>query len=287
MLKARRNQETTIYCGNLDANVREDLLFELMVQAGAVVSVHMPKDKVMGTHSGYGFVEFLTRRDAEYATGILAGVKLFGRPLKINFAGDKDRQAVAAATAAAAGNTDHTASAAIVSDRVQAVESIGAELFIGGLDPLADERLLVETFSGFGTLLRMPRVVRGEGDRLGKGFVSYASFDAADAAITAMDRQFLANRPITVGYAFKQGSATEKHGSQAERLLAQRAIENGVRVVPLHPVDSGSGMVGARTGANALPTKSSTLPQGFTAATTNVNGYSTVPAPPPPPGTRR
>ncbi len=36
------------------------------MQAGPVVSVHMPRDKVTGLHQGYGFVELRTEEDAEY-----------------------------------------------------------------------------------------------------------------------------------------------------------------------------------------------------------------------------
>lgn len=42
------------------------------------------------------------------------------------------------------------------------------------------------------------------GSSRGFGFVSYDSFEAADAAIEAMHGQFLCNRPISVSYAFKK-----------------------------------------------------------------------------------
>ncbi len=38
-----------------------------MIQAGPVANVHMPKDKVTGVHQGFGFVEFRSEDDAEYA----------------------------------------------------------------------------------------------------------------------------------------------------------------------------------------------------------------------------
>lgn len=47
-----RNQEATCYVGNLDPVVTEDLLVELFTQIGRVNSVHMPKDKLTGLHSG-------------------------------------------------------------------------------------------------------------------------------------------------------------------------------------------------------------------------------------------
>ena len=52
------------------------------------------------------------------------------------------------------------------------------------------------------------------------GFVSYDSFDASDLAIQCMNGQWLANKQIVVQYAYKKESQGERHGSQAERLLA-------------------------------------------------------------------
>ena len=45
-----RNQDATIYVGNLTANVSEELLWELFLQSGPVVNVHIPKDKVTNVH---------------------------------------------------------------------------------------------------------------------------------------------------------------------------------------------------------------------------------------------
>ena len=38
-----RNQEATCYIGDLDTQVTEALLWELCVQCGPVVNVHVPK----------------------------------------------------------------------------------------------------------------------------------------------------------------------------------------------------------------------------------------------------
>ena len=61
-----RNQDATLYVGNLDAAVTEELVWELFVQTGPVVNVFMPKDRVAGVHQGYGFVEYRTEQDADY-----------------------------------------------------------------------------------------------------------------------------------------------------------------------------------------------------------------------------
>merc|ERR1711976_775458 len=41
----------------------------------------MPKDRVSMNHQGYGFVEFLTEEDADYAIRVLNMIKMFGKPM--------------------------------------------------------------------------------------------------------------------------------------------------------------------------------------------------------------
>jgi splicing factor 3B subunit 4 len=106
-----RNQDATCYVGSIESQVTEELLWELMVQAGPVVSVYMPKDRVTNEHQGYGFVEFKSEEDADYAIKILNMIKLFGKPLRVNKA-SQDRATQA---------------------------DVGANLFIGNLDPDVDE----------------------------------------------------------------------------------------------------------------------------------------------------
>ncbi|GAA5999309.1 splicing factor 3B subunit 4 [Rhodotorula paludigena] len=194
-----RNQQATCYIGNLDERATDALVWELMLQAGPVVNVHLPKDRISMTHQGYGFCEFLTEEDADYACKIMNQIKLFGKPIRVNMAS---------------------------SDRKQL--DIGANLFIGNLDPNVDERMLYDTFMAFGTLVQPAKISRdlGTGASKGFGFVSYDSFEASDAAIESMNGQFLMNKPVTVGYAFKKDGKGERHGTPAERLLAAQARKN-------------------------------------------------------------
>jgi splicing factor 3B subunit 4 len=189
----QRNQDATCYVGNLDEKVNEELLWELMIQVGPVVNVHMPRDKVTGKHQGYGFVEFRSEEDADYAMKVLNMVKLFQKPIKLNKTAQDKRQV-----------------------------DVGANLFVGNLDPDVDEKLLYDTFGAFGGILTTPRLMRDPdtGMSKGYGFVQFDSFEAADFAIECMNGQYLANRPLVVQYAFKKETPGERHGSQAERLLA-------------------------------------------------------------------
>jgi len=106
-----RNQEATVWVGGLEPQVTEELMWELMLQVGRVgecvrlgkcqawdhrsllnrcllklcaVSVNMPRDKITNTHQGYAFVEFRTPDDGDYAIKILNGVRLFGKPMRVN-----------------------------------------------------------------------------------------------------------------------------------------------------------------------------------------------------------
>jgi len=153
----------------------------------------MPKDRVTQMHQGYGFIEFLGEEDADYAIKIMNMIKLYGKPIRVNKASAHQK------------NLD-----------------VGANIFIGNLDPEVDEKLLYDTFSAFGVILQTPKIMRDPetGNSKGFAFINFASFEASDAAMDAMNGQYLCNRPISVSYAFKKDSKGERHGSAAERLLA-------------------------------------------------------------------
>lgn len=195
-----RNQESTVFVSELAPEVTEDLLWELMLQAGPVVSVHIPKDRATNGHSGFGFAEFAAPKDADYAARIMNGVPLFGRPIR----------AVKSKFGRNLGSG--------------AVLNVGASLFIGNLDSAVDERMLLDTFSAFGEIIANPKIARDpeSGKSKGYAFINFDSFEASDAAIEAMNGQFLCNRPISVAYAFKNDGSGERHGTQAERQLAQK-----------------------------------------------------------------
>lgn len=119
-----------MYIGNLDERVTDSLVWELMLQSGRIVNVHLPKDRVTQTHQGYGFVEFKSEEDADYAARIMNQVRLYGKPIRVNKAS---------------------------ADKQKSME-IGAELFVGNLDPMVTEQTLYETFSRFGSLTTVPKV---------------------------------------------------------------------------------------------------------------------------------
>lgn len=192
--------------GNVDEEAGEEIIYELFLQAGPVKTVHLPRDRITGKHQGFGFVEFKSDRDAEYATAIMNHVRLFGKPLKVSLS---------------------------VTTKLKALD-VGAEIFVGGLDPMVDEGTLAATFSSFGNLVNDPKVARDEeGNSLGYGFVSFDNFDSSDRAIEAMNNQYLMNKAIHVAYAFKRDGKGGRHGDAAERLLAEEARKHNVQAASL------------------------------------------------------
>lgn len=211
-----------MYVGNIDERFTQELLSELMTQVGPVRQVHMPQDRVSQTHQGYGFVEFDTAESADYASKVLNGIRVWGKPIRVNKAS---------------------------ADKQKAVD-IGAELFVNNLDGQVDEKILYDTFSQFGPILRQPNIVRDDANvSKGYGFVSFDSFEASDAARDTMNGQYLLSKQITVEYAYKKDGKGERHGDEAERKLAAEGKKHNI-VPEQQTLPPAFHM----TGANATPT---------------------------------
>jgi len=62
----------------LDDRVPERVLYEILIQVGRVVDLHIPRDKETSRPKGYAFAEYETEEIAQYA------VKLFSGLVRIN-----------------------------------------------------------------------------------------------------------------------------------------------------------------------------------------------------------
>ncbi|TPX09689.1 uncharacterized protein E0L32_009162 [Thyridium curvatum] len=233
-----QNKDATIYVGNLDERFAEGLLWELMTQMGPVVNVHMPMDRVSRTHQGYGFVEFDTPESADYAARCLNGIRVYGKPIRVNKAS---------------------------ADKQRAAENIGAELFVNNLDPQVDEKILYDTFGRFGQLVSPPSVIRDQNNvSKGYGFVSFDSFEASDTARDAMNGQYLLSKQVTVEYAYKKDGKGERHGDEAERKLAAEGKKHNIvpEQQPLPPAFLMSGPAAGPPGAGAAAPPATAPPPG-------------------------
>ncbi|KAI5016791.1 hypothetical protein ZWY2020_028696 [Hordeum vulgare] len=69
--------------GNLDEKVPGRVLYEILIQAGHVVDLHIPCDKETGRPKGFAFAEYETEAIAQYAVRLFSGlVRLNGKTLK-------------------------------------------------------------------------------------------------------------------------------------------------------------------------------------------------------------
>ncbi|XP_035201995.1 RNA-binding protein 7 [Oxyura jamaicensis] len=81
---AAAEADRTLFVGNLDPRVTEELIFELFHQAGPVIKVKIPKDRD-GKQKQFAFVNFKHEESVPYGMSLLNGIKLYGRPIKIQF----------------------------------------------------------------------------------------------------------------------------------------------------------------------------------------------------------
>lgn len=116
-------------------------------------------------HQGYGFCEFLTEEDAEYACKIMNQIKLWGKPIRVNKVRARSIKKLRSALQSLMGRIrlisfDRSRlllfSVQASSDKKQL--DVGANLFIGNLDENVDERLLYDTFSAFGVMATTAKV---------------------------------------------------------------------------------------------------------------------------------
>ena len=250
----------------------------------STVNVHLPKDRISMAHQGYGFCEFMSEDDAEYACKIMNQIKLYGKPIRVNKVPpplstpcpsltDLPHPGLIRQEA-----TRHRSEPLYRKSRSQRRRTYALRHLYELWNPLPDDQrtslvvcrvVVVELTPDVLQISRDPST----GASKGYGFISYDSFEAADAAIESMNNQFLMNKPVTVGYAFKKegtGSKGDRHGTAAERLLAAQARKNNAMPMPgappPPPPPPGMGYGGAMMGG-----------QGY-----GMPGMIQAPPPPPP-----
>lgn len=120
------------------------------------------------------------------------------------------------------------------------------------------------------------------------GFISFSNFEASDDAIQNMHSQYLMNKEISVQYAYKKDGKGERHGDEAERLLAAQAIKHNVQPAPaamppqmlnggVPPAAPGQLMDGGDMGRGGVPDYNAMRPgMGGMPPT---NAYNNVPPP--------
>ncbi|CAI9117168.1 OLC1v1018515C1 [Oldenlandia corymbosa var. corymbosa] len=82
------NTNCTVYVGNLDERVSDRVLYDILIQAGPVVDLYIPRDKETEKPKGYAFAQYETEEIAGYAVKLFSGlVVLYNKTLKFAISG--------------------------------------------------------------------------------------------------------------------------------------------------------------------------------------------------------
>ncbi|XP_075108894.1 organelle RRM domain-containing protein 6, chloroplastic-like [Nicotiana tabacum] len=78
----------TVYVGNLDERVSDRVLYDILVQAGRIVDLYIPRDKENDKPKGFAFAKYETEQIANYAVKLFSGsVTLYSKTLKFAISG--------------------------------------------------------------------------------------------------------------------------------------------------------------------------------------------------------
>ncbi|WRX22010.1 RNA recognition motif domain - like 10 [Theobroma cacao] len=102
------NSGCSVYIGNLDERVSDRVLYDILIQAGRVVDLYIPRDKETDKPKGFAFAEYETEEVAEYAVRLFSGlVTLYNRTLKFAISGQDKASQNPPNAAMAASNSSH------------------------------------------------------------------------------------------------------------------------------------------------------------------------------------
>lgn len=167
----------TLYVGNLDVSVTEDLLTTLFSQIGQVKGCKVIREP---GNDPYAFIEFLSHTGAATALAAMNKRVFLDKEMKVNWATSPGNQP----------KTD---------------TSNHYHIFVGDLSPEIETQVLKDAFAPFGEISNC-RIVRDPQTLKSKGyaFVSFVKKTDAENAINAMNGQWLGNRSIRTNWSTRK-----------------------------------------------------------------------------------
>jgi len=173
----------TLYVGNLDAMVTEELLDAMFGQIGPIKGCKIIREP--GGGDPYAFVEFLTHQAASAALTAMNHRRCFERELKVNWA---------------------CSSGSVLGQKMDTSQHF--HIFVGDLSPEIETDTLRNAFAPFGDISDC-RVVKdiATNKSKGYGFVSFVRKPDAQMAIEQMNGQWLGSRSIRTNWATRKPQA--------------------------------------------------------------------------------
>ncbi|XP_060645435.1 nucleolysin TIAR isoform X2 [Drosophila nasuta] len=184
------SQPKTLYVGNLDGSVSEDLLVALFGTMGPVKSCKIIREP---GNDPYAFIEYSNYQAASTALTAMNKRVFLDKEIKVNWA-------------TSPGNTPKTDI------------SSHHHIFVGDLSPEIETETLREAFAPFGEISNC-RIVRDPQTMKSKGyaFVSFVKKAEAENAIQAMNGQWIGSRSIRTNWSTRKLPApreSSKSGGQ-------------------------------------------------------------------------
>uniref|UniRef100_A0A182TIU1 RRM domain-containing protein n=1 Tax=Anopheles melas TaxID=34690 RepID=A0A182TIU1_9DIPT len=174
----------TLYVGNLDTSVTEELLCTLFSQMGTVKSCKIIRETSIDP---FAFIEYANHQSAQTALAAMNKRMFLKKEIRVNWA-------------TSAGNQPKTDT------------SQHHHIFVGDLSPEIDTETLREAFAPFGEISNC-RIVRDPQTLKSRGyaFVSFVKKAEAENAIAMMNGQWLGSRSIRTNWSTRKPPAPREN----------------------------------------------------------------------------
>eukprot|EP00924_Labyrinthula_sp_SR-Ha-C_P016398 maker-scaffold_6-snap-gene-2.1-mRNA-1 protein AED:0.08 eAED:0.08 QI:0/0/0.5/1/0/0/2/159/449 len=177
-------ESSSLYIGDLALDVTESDLYSVFNQFGNLNSVKVCRNWDTGMPLGYGFLNFGTYDSASRALTAYNFKEIKGKCIRLMY------------------STKRSA--------LSMKESEAANVFVKGLKPEVEDKLLHQVFSKCGTVLSA-RVARNKlGKSLGYGYVSFTTFTSAQNCLQLLKGYVLLGQTITVEHFVDKKLRSEK-----------------------------------------------------------------------------